>query len=84
MNGNWKQVLEPWATRYTELVEALNTLCVDLSDKDLQRFGDAAVRPTTTNCWWATYAVAPLVREAVAREQQRRRAQVARNAEVDR
>lgn len=73
MHG-WQKTLRPWAEEYADLTERIAAHCLSLTDAQLQAFDDAAKRPSQTNCWWAMYQVAPLIRNAVAVEQLRRRA----------
>jgi hypothetical protein len=67
--ATWRDLLEPWANRYADRCESTDEHVAGLDDAALNALGRAALRPTQTNVWWASYNVAPLVREAVRREQ---------------
>lgn len=72
----WKAKLAPMANDYSAMVDAIIRLCAMSTDEGLVSLLDASRQPTQTNCWWATYAVAPIVQEEAKREQYRR-AQIA-------
>lgn len=65
----WKKLLRPWAEQHAALLTSLDEHCRSLDDDALQALADSTQRPSHTNCWWAIYNVAPIVREAVATEQ---------------
>ncbi|MCW2545406.1 MAG: hypothetical protein JWM40_2958 [Frankiales bacterium] len=62
-------LLEPVALAYIELIQDIETYVEGLPDSALAELLAAAEFPTGTNCWWATYRVARLVREAARHEQ---------------
>lgn len=68
----WREALRPWAEQFGRLVGDLDSHCRECDDNELQVLADAAGRPTSSNCWWAEFEVAALVRDAVKREQRRR------------
>jgi hypothetical protein len=74
------KMLEPWAGVLSELYADLDRHCRDLSDEDLAAFTAATTGMTQTNCWWAAYHVAPIVREAAQMEAQRRRQRAERHS----
>jgi hypothetical protein len=61
-------LLMPWATQYAALYCDLEEHVKALSDADLLALGAEAEEPDQTNCWWATYDVASIVRDAVKLE----------------
>lgn len=71
-DGKENALLGPWAQRFYGLTDHIDKHCQLLSDEDLASLKVAADWPTTTNCWYMVYAVAPMVRDAVGHEQRRR------------
>jgi hypothetical protein len=69
----WRQILDPIAFAHCELVNAIEDYVAGLPDDVLADHLRAAEWPTSTNCWWASYNVAPLLRQAVRHEQYVRR-----------
>lgn len=68
----WKDALEPFASLYGEMMAAFAAKIEAMSDEELEALAIAATCPTQTNCWWATYRAAAIVREEVVVERQRR------------
>lgn len=69
----WKNTLDPFAQEWSKLDNLLREHVVALSDHELQRLLIDTKKPTQTNCWYATFRVAPLVAAAVTAEQRGRR-----------
>lgn len=65
----WREILDPIAHVYCDLVNTIEDYVAGLPDQVLDDHLAAAQSMTTTNCWWASYHVAPLLLEAVTREQ---------------
>lgn len=65
----WRKRLDPWAREYSAFLTRLNIHVASLNDKELEQLEAATHTPTTTNCWFAVYHVAPIVRDAVKSEQ---------------
>lgn len=70
--------LEPFARRYSEMMEAIE----ESPSRTLRGLIEAADAADVGNCWWCTFGVAPLVkkwaegelsRRAIIREQKRAR-----------
>lgn len=74
-SATWKERLDFFAKRYNAMVADIEAEVRALSDQDLAALIAATRRPTSMNCWWATFRVAPIVRE-VAEEERRGRAAV--------
>lgn len=60
--------LQLWAEKYMGLINEMNAHCAELSDEELAALSDDTRVPNQTNCWWATYQVAPMLRSAIADE----------------
>jgi len=71
---SWKTDLRPFADRYADLATSINNEIAVCSDAELTRLSIAVDQPSQSNCWWAVYAVAPIVRRAVSEERFRRAA----------
>ena len=65
MATTWKQKLEPFAQMWGKMEESIPVGLGLKSDKELKSLIAAAKRPTSMNCWYATYHIAEIVgREA--------------------
>jgi hypothetical protein len=81
MNHKQKlKALEPWAHKLSDLYADLEAHCETLTDDELRDLGAASNGMAQTNCWWAAYHVAPIVREAVGIVSLRRLARAASDA----
>ena len=69
----WKERLLPLTKLYETYHEELESRVAKLSGWDLTALMAATKGPTMSNCSWATYWGARDVRDAVAREMNRRR-----------
>lgn len=70
---SWKQTLMPFADKYAELLSDIELECRSLDDETLATLEQQASMPTQTNCWWATYHVAHLVKHEAEAEIYRRK-----------
>jgi hypothetical protein len=59
----WNVRLRPFAERYAEVVAAIRADLEAMTTDELKRVVAATKKPGQANCWWATYRVAPLVRD---------------------
>ncbi len=66
MAATWKTQLHPFAQLWDRMERSIPVGLGLKSDKELESLIRAASRPTSANCWYATYHVA----EIVAREAQ--------------
>lgn len=64
----FKKLLQPFADDYANLEHRIRERVAGMDRGALVALESAAKKPTATNVWWATYRVAPMVRDAV-REQ---------------
>lgn len=64
----WKTRLAPFADEYSAMLAAVERIVESMTDDELTKVLAATRRPSQTNCWWAIYRVAPIVREAVLEE----------------
>lgn len=62
------QKLRPFANHYAEIAALVEKESV----RGLKSLLSACESPATTNCWWATYGCAPIVRRLVEQELSRR------------
>jgi len=70
--AKWQILLAPWAERHGQMLSDLAAYCGESTDEELQEILDATLRPNQTNCWWVTFEVAKIVRDAAQRERIRR------------
>lgn len=56
-----KELLTIWGTRYQEWCALIRAM----SPEDLRELHTAASNVTQTNCWFASYAVAPIVKDMI-------------------
>ncbi|HHY45732.1 MAG TPA: hypothetical protein GX506_00330 [Firmicutes bacterium] len=72
--GNWKVLLNPFALVVAELdghcsvgtiARALRGMLRSRSDDEIRAIAAACDSPTETNCWWATYSAARILRKEV-------------------
>lgn len=69
----WADRLDPFARLYATMEAGISADLEAMTDAELSKTLAATRRPTQTNAWWATYAVAPIVAELVREERERRR-----------
>ena len=69
----WHDRLEPYAIEIADSYRQFEARICSESDAELAKLITATTRPTQTNCWWATYEVAAIVRRLAAAEQFRRK-----------
>jgi len=60
----WQLVLAPYADLFLSMCQ----LIVDTDDDSLRKLVRACDKPTTTNCSWHIYRIAPLVQQAAREE----------------
>lgn len=74
MSKPWKVELQPFAEQYATVIGSIDEHVTKLDDAELARLLSDTQRPNRSNCWWATYAVAPVIRDQCRGEQLRRQA----------
>ena len=65
----WKTRLDPFADAYAEMSRTVEDAVRQMTDAELDALLNATTLPTQFNCGWPTYRVAPVVAEAVNRQQ---------------
>lgn len=60
--NTWKKRLDPFAEKVYEITRMLHAMSTD----DLKKLLKACDEPTQTNCGWAHFAIAPLVKSEAA------------------
>lgn len=58
---DWEQRLEPFARRLEEMTLEIS----NMSDRDLEKLEIACGEPTSSNCSWSIYRIAPLIAKQV-------------------
>jgi hypothetical protein len=79
----WTKTFQPLAEQYAALREDVETTCRALDDNTLNTLDRQAHEPTQTNCWWATWEVAKIVRHEVKIEKYRRQLRGEKVSEQD-
>lgn len=72
----WKELLEPFAELHWRMDNALH----NSTDEHLATLLDACSKPTSTNCWFATYNAAKWIKPEIEAEQARRKLERERQA----
>jgi len=75
--SSFQTALRPFADTLSVLFREIDMHVRELSDDELETLRCQTLQPTDTNCSWAVFRVAPIVRGEVLSEQVRRRAQEA-------
>lgn len=57
----WKKNLEPYADLWADFISAADEMIAGEDDIGLRALLDSCKQPSQTNCWWATFQVAPEV-----------------------
>lgn len=79
MASRWAR-LEPFAWMYSDMDRAIEEHVQSLTSAQLRSLDALTNKPGRTNCWWAVYQVAPLVRQAIQDERYRRKHRSRRSA----
>lgn len=59
---NFNSELEPFAKIYSEMHQNIRNVLDTKTNEELEKLIEYTSEPNQTNCWWATYEVAPIVR----------------------
>lgn len=70
----WKAALEPFGYRWMIFTNQLEADLNELDNDALAVLLGATYKPTSTNCWFASFHAAPLVQDAIHRIRSNRRA----------
>lgn len=68
----WKDTLQPFADAWKSYMDVIDVYVRECTEDELQALEDAAKRPNTTNCWFATWEAAKDVRKVINGERLRR------------
>jgi hypothetical protein len=63
----WKNLLDPFGRRWTAFENGLDRDLEQLSDDELAALLGATYKVTSTNCWYGSFGVAPVLRDAIHR-----------------
>lgn len=66
--SEFKQLLEPYAQKYADMTDFR-----ELTDEQLAELQEAVFKPTSTNCWYATFHAAQILRGPLMAEIENRR-----------
>ena len=73
MKPEYNAVMAEFSNDYYEYTSGISLRLREMSDDELAFLWEAANSVTTTNCWFATYQVAQLIKERIQRVPRERR-----------
>lgn len=60
---DWKSALRPYADQYAALITRIENDLEEMTDEQLAALEAQLDEPSESNCWWAIYDVAGLLRK---------------------
>lgn len=76
MSTQARKALRKWSEQHVTMLEAIDQHVAACDPKALDQLERATVGLSTTNCWFATYAIKDTILDAIKRERYRRKTTV--------